>query len=82
MPAPTPYNTPSNTRSSTPINPQRPQGWNSEMTRFVRDALLNGEDSTSIVILIETEFPQMRSKVTKVWVEEVGRSPPWGLEEV
>lgn len=43
------------------------------MTRFVRDALLNGEDSTSIVILIETEFPQMRSKVTKVWVEEVGK---------
>ena len=52
------------------------------MTRFVRDALLNGEDSTSTVILIETEFPQMRRKVTKVWVEEVGRTPPWGLEEV
>ena len=51
------------------------------MTKFVRDALLNREDSASIVILLEAEYPQMRNKISKALVEEVGRAPPWGLEE-
>ena len=53
--------------------PKPPTGWDSEMTAFTRDALANGEDATSVVILLEAEWPVLKDGVSKEWVETVGK---------
>lgn len=53
------------------------------MTQFVRQCLHRGECAGSTLILLETEFPQLRGKkVTKEWIVEVGRMGVLGGEEV
>lgn len=69
MPAPAP----SNTRYSTPTGPEQPRGWTRAMSQFVRYNLQNGETSSSVIILLETEYPQMRDKVERDWIAEVGK---------
>lgn len=41
------------------------------MTAFLLQWLDNGEDPKSAVILLETEFPAMRDKVSTAWIEEL-----------
>lgn len=41
------------------------------MTKFLRQKLCDGEDAKSAIILVETEFPGMRDKVKREFVEEV-----------
>ena len=69
MPAPTP----ANSRANTPTGPQQPKGWNRSMTQFVQAELRKGEDVKTVIILLETEYPQMMDKVSGEWVREVGR---------
>lgn len=45
-----------------------PPGWQAKMTMFMKSLLQNGEDPQSIIILMETEFPSMASKISEKWV--------------
>ncbi len=47
----------------------RPPNWTSEHDDFVRRQARNGEDPASIVILFETEYPDVKM-VSKQWVKE------------
>lgn len=46
----------------------KPKTWVSEHDAFIRRHAQNGEDATSIVILLETEYPRLRA--TKGWVQK------------
>ncbi|KIW58973.1 hypothetical protein PV05_03461 [Exophiala xenobiotica] len=48
--------------------PRRPENWLPEHDIFVRRQARNGEDVTSILILFETEYPNV--KVSKEWIKE------------
>ena len=41
------------------------------MTDFVKYNLRNGESIPSVVILLETEFSQMKDRVSDQWIAEV-----------
>ena len=52
------------------------------MTVFVSHSLGNGEDPETVCILLETQFPQMRDKVSMAWIEEMGKGfEGLGVEE-
>ncbi|KAL6718388.1 hypothetical protein ACLMJK_004477 [Lecanora helva] len=77
MPAPTPCPSPSRQSTTTTTNgttrpsttSTQPPNWTPAMTRFTRDCLARGEDAKSTIILLETEFPNMRDRVGEAWVE-------------
>ncbi|KAL8782139.1 MAG: hypothetical protein Q9213_005673 [Squamulea squamosa] len=48
-----------------------PEGWEPRMTFFVKQLIDRREDSESIVILTETEFPQMVGRVCERWVHHM-----------
>lgn len=52
-----------------PTMPSKPSNWTSKHTAFVARLAKAGEDLNSIVILFETEFPDV--KVGKGWIGEV-----------
>jgi hypothetical protein len=41
------------------------------MTQFVQHNLRNGETVSSVIILLEAEFSQMRDEVSPQWIVEV-----------
>lgn len=66
-----------------------PPGWQAKMTIFMKCLLQKGEDPQSIIILMETEFPSMVSKISEKWVchirdclrnPDLRWSPPHDLE--
>ncbi|CAF9925909.1 MAG: hypothetical protein ALECFALPRED_003248 [Alectoria fallacina] len=65
-----PSRTTTSTTNTTPTT-HEPGGWNTTMTAFLLQWLDNGEDPKSAVILLETEFPAMRDKVSTAWIEEL-----------
>jgi len=48
-------------------SPTKPAGWAAEHDIFVRRHAKNGEDASSITILLETEYP--RVAVTNAWIK-------------
>lgn len=71
MPSPTPYPSRCSTPEASSNEAQKPPGWTDDMTKFLRQKLCDGEDAKSAIILVETEFPGMRDKVKREFVEEV-----------
>lgn len=65
--APTSKSRPTTTTTSPPA--AKPANWLSEHDAFVRHHARNGEDSTSVLILFETEYPDVEG-VTKAWIDE------------
>ncbi|KAI4284235.1 MAG: hypothetical protein L6R38_001566 [Xanthoria sp. 2 TBL-2021] len=66
-----------------------PEGWQPKMTYFVKMLLDKREDYQSIIILTETEFPQMVGKISERWIRhmhecfenpDVNWSPPQDLQ--
>jgi len=53
------------------MGPAQPRGWNRAMTQFVQHNLRNGETVSSVIILLEAEFSQMRDEVSPQWIVEV-----------
>lgn len=47
------------------------------MTAFVLQLLDKGEEAESVIILLETEFPQMMDRVSRGWIEEVRKGDGW-----
>ncbi|KAL8889368.1 MAG: hypothetical protein Q9215_003348 [Flavoplaca cf. flavocitrina] len=48
-----------------------PEGWQVRMTKLLKFLLEKGEDPQSIIILMETEFPDMVDKISEKWVRHV-----------
>ncbi|KAL8908303.1 MAG: hypothetical protein Q9171_005511 [Xanthocarpia ochracea] len=48
-----------------------PEGWQPKMTIFTRALLDRREDFQSIIILTETEFPQMAGRISERWVHHL-----------
>jgi hypothetical protein len=48
------------------------RGWNSQHTAFVVNQARNGEDANSILILFETEYPNV--KVDLAWIRSLMRA--------
>lgn len=81
MSSSSPTDTTSNATTATDANPttttattapaQRPTDWTPAMTAFVAQLLDNGEEAECVMILLETEFPQLRDQVSEAWIEEV-----------
>ncbi|EXJ81625.1 hypothetical protein A1O1_07690 [Capronia coronata CBS 617.96] len=62
----------SSTRPNPNPNPSiplvRPKPWLPEHDAFIRRHARNGEDATTIAILLETEYPGVRA--SKGWIEQ------------
>ncbi|KAL8810336.1 MAG: hypothetical protein Q9200_002656 [Gallowayella weberi] len=54
-------------------NPQsiKPEGWMSCMTTFTKTLLAEGEDVEEVIIILETEYPQMVDKVSGQWIHHL-----------
>lgn len=55
--------------SGTNPSSAKPVGWTPAMAAFILKLLLNGEDTKSVIILLETEWPSMEGQVGLGWVE-------------
>ena len=49
---------------------EKPKGWTSEHEEALKRHAKNGEEPRSIVILLETDFPELCDKVDEKWVKE------------
>lgn len=51
-------------------NSTEPDCWTDEHDAHLKDLAAKGEDVRSIVVLMETEFPCLRGKLSKEWLKE------------
>ncbi|KAL8949899.1 MAG: hypothetical protein Q9222_004037 [Ikaeria aurantiellina] len=48
-----------------------PKGWHVKMTECVEALLKNGEDTQSIIILLETQYPHMLNQISEQWIHHL-----------
>ena len=61
------------TRSATdmPSYSSEPAGWTTAMMAYAKRLIANGEDDTSVIILLETEYPQLVGEISTSFIRSL-----------